>query len=763
MDPPQVIGEKPKASGREQNTMERGAAAEEQEWGRPGPGKISGASVDSAASDVTIWETIHYDATPFSARHHDKDTTEPISFYLSSLEELLSWKPTNQDAFNIAVMPLAKRLPPLESKRPRTLVCHDLMGGYLQDRFIQGSDTQDSYIFYHWQYIDIFVYFSHHMFTLPPVCWTNAAHKHGVSVLGTFITEWEAGARVCESFLAGEESSFRAVADQMVRVAQFYRFDGWLINIENLLSVVAAKNTPHFLRYLTEQMHQHVPGGLVIWYDSVIENGELKWQNELNEKNRVFFDSCDGIFTNYNWTEQHAEQMSSQAVERRADVYIGVDVFARGKVVGGYFDTNKSLQLIRRYGFSAALFAPGWVYECLDKNDFLQNQNKFWSLLEEYLPIHSISTLPFITSFCIGCGKQRFFYGKEEDVESWSNLSAQEMQPLFVNRAPDSGTEGEETGGWVKTQICPKDAWLGGSSLLVEGMIPIDATDVTVRLFSLQVPSPPKLLLSMVYKLDGNPNVNIALELTTQDTPTCQIGNISVQGTTTHHLKSGPDPQSEPSEPGPGPQLQHHPVPGSHAILARLLGGCGQQSDSGWKQYCYELELQGCLLQDLFIKVSRLPSSVQPENFSFRLGEIKVLDACSLSAPLQRVHSLSARHFLWRRGSYDPGCQNSQLYLSVTLQWSYPMERARQFRIYCQGVMCHRAATPSHTEQPHLIGLAYANIYRVVDLAVPSACTGQRGHLEFSVQPVTKEGFTTDRSDWGKLVLEYADQTHTQV
>lgn len=56
---------------------------------------------------------------------------------------------------------------------------------------------------------------------------------------------------------------------------------------------------------------------------------------------RVFFDSCDGFFTNYNWREEHLERMLGQAGERRADVYVGVDVFARGNVVGGRFDTDK--------------------------------------------------------------------------------------------------------------------------------------------------------------------------------------------------------------------------------------------------------------------------------------------------------------------------------------------------------------------------------------------------------------------------------------
>uniref|UniRef100_A0A452QJ88 Cytosolic endo-beta-N-acetylglucosaminidase TIM barrel domain-containing protein n=1 Tax=Ursus americanus TaxID=9643 RepID=A0A452QJ88_URSAM len=160
-------------------------------------------------------------------------------------------------------------------------------------------------------------------------------------MLGTFITEWKEGGRLCEAFLAGDESSYRAVADQLVLIAQFFRFDGWLINIENSLSLAAVGNMPHFLRYLTTQLHQRVPGGLVLWYDSVVSSGQLKWQDELNQHNWVFFDSCDGFFTNYNWREEHLQRMLGQAGERRADVYVGVDVFARGNVVGGQFHTHK--------------------------------------------------------------------------------------------------------------------------------------------------------------------------------------------------------------------------------------------------------------------------------------------------------------------------------------------------------------------------------------------------------------------------------------
>lgn len=36
-------------------------------------------------------------------------------------------------------------------------------------------------------------------------------------------------------------------------------------------------------------------------YDSVTIDGKLDWQDQLNEKNKPFFDICDGIFVNYTW------------------------------------------------------------------------------------------------------------------------------------------------------------------------------------------------------------------------------------------------------------------------------------------------------------------------------------------------------------------------------------------------------------------------------------------------------------------------------
>ena len=74
-------------------------------------------------------------------------------------------------------------------KRRRTLVCHDYAGGYGKDNSVVPLSYDNDYLFFHWQYCDIFVYFSHHLTTIPPDGWVSAAHRNSVPILGTLITE----------------------------------------------------------------------------------------------------------------------------------------------------------------------------------------------------------------------------------------------------------------------------------------------------------------------------------------------------------------------------------------------------------------------------------------------------------------------------------------------------------------------------------------------------------------------------------------------
>ncbi|KAG0487963.1 hypothetical protein HPP92_006774 [Vanilla planifolia] len=326
----------------------------------------------------------------------------PISYPITDLETLLSrsYFDSFHYPFNISSVPL----PAASVKMPhrqRMLVCHDFKGGYTDDdKWIQGGANAGAYAIWHWHLIDIFVYFSHNLVTLPPPGWINAAHTHGVKVLGTFITEWEKGREICNTLLSTVESA-RTYAERLAELANKLGFDGWLINMEVKLDPQQTINLKEFVSHLTQSIHNVVPGSLVIWYDSVTIDGDLKYQNQLNEKNKPFFDVSDGIFCNYCWKENFPEDSSTVAGDRRFDVYMGIDVWGRGTYGGGQWTTNVALDVLKKDDVSAAVFAPGWVYETGQGPDFQTAQNRWWRLVEQSWGVVQKypKALPFYSDF----------------------------------------------------------------------------------------------------------------------------------------------------------------------------------------------------------------------------------------------------------------------------------------------------------------------------------------------------------------------------
>lgn len=322
-----------------------------------------------------------------------------------------------------------------EDKAPKTLLCHDMRGGYLEDRFRNGCYdlSEEPYRFIHWSNIDIFVYFSHHFITIPPRQWINSAHKNGVPILGTIITEVEPGEKLCADFLK-DESTVDTFVKSVLKVTQDLKFDGWLVNIENKLSEDQVTLMTKLLKDLTAKLKESNPNALVIWYDAVTREGKLDWQNELNDRNKIFFDCCDGIFLNYTWKVENLENSISNLddLRRRFDVFVGVDVFGRGCIGGGGFECKVPLELIREKNLSVALFAPGWTHEVHPKDEiysFPNREYKFWSLLMPYLftrgPVIDSSCPEFQTFFCPG-------FGQNLDQSWWLNLGCQDFQPSLL-------------------------------------------------------------------------------------------------------------------------------------------------------------------------------------------------------------------------------------------------------------------------------------------------------------------------------------------
>ncbi|GFO00336.1 cytosolic endo-beta-n-acetylglucosaminidase-like [Plakobranchus ocellatus] len=251
--------------------------------------------------------------------------------------------------------------------------------------------------------------------------------------LGTIITEWDDGATLCKEMLKSS-TQVNELSTKLADIAAFYGFDGWLINIENKIEPEQIPLLQSFVQQLTQKCHTRLQYGTVLWYDSVICTGELKWQDELNASNEMFFAVCDGIFLNYNITQVKLSNSRTKALgsNRQYDVYVGIDVFGRGTPGGGGFNCKEVLEMITSEGLSSAFFAPGWVLEHLGSENFHQNNEIFWGLLLDLLTTRP-TALPFSTSFCRGEGERYYLSGEVISSAPWYNLGLQQIQPSFTD------------------------------------------------------------------------------------------------------------------------------------------------------------------------------------------------------------------------------------------------------------------------------------------------------------------------------------------
>lgn len=326
----------------------------------------------------------------------------------------------------------------------KILVCHDMRGNYLNDKYINGAAFENAFQIFDFESVHLFCYFSHELVSIPPLSWINCCRTHGVRALGTLLTEWDDGAGRCHDMFGSKEAALRT-ASSLAAVAVSSGVDGWLINIENKLEPIElVDNVINFLTALTSLMHAAVPNSVVLWYDAVTTEGKLRWQDTLNELNRPFAAACDGLFVNYTWRSstpvtvmQYLRHISRGSVSgdsdrtiQPSDVYFGCDVFGRGTAFGGGYDSHLAVSCAMQEGASMAIFAPGWVLEnCVSddsschtfaciQNSLILASKRLWNPISVARRkicggsrVKSYSALPVYTSFSLGAGKFVFVAG----------------------------------------------------------------------------------------------------------------------------------------------------------------------------------------------------------------------------------------------------------------------------------------------------------------------------------------------------------------
>jgi mannosyl-glycoprotein endo-beta-N-acetylglucosaminidase len=368
-----------------------------------------------------------------------------------------------------------------------------------------------------WSVIDVFVYFSHARVTVPPRGWIEAAHKHGCIILGTVITEWEDGER--ENRLLCDPGQGPILADALGELAGCLGFDGWLVNVEAALpnGKESSDNLLKFLsslRLATKKSAADSSSSCVIWYDSIdVDSGKVKHACEISDKNRVFLDACDAVFLDYHWA--HAGLLRSVAATppgRARDVFVGLDVWGRGMIGDGGWNSVEAVRLIPTE-LSLALFAPAWTYENQGGQDsaaqFWDLERRFWSSLwSGRMPAQTsyFSELPFSSSFEDGVGAFSFRRGQKLPLPPWTCLGLQSPLPPSLMRQNEEGTLSVEH----------SDAWTGGASLHVASKVPRRTSGLVVPLFPSFVPvneGQSVEVAVIVKRLGTSTHSSIALEL----------------------------------------------------------------------------------------------------------------------------------------------------------------------------------------------------------------------------------------------------------
>lgn len=416
-----------------------------------------------------------------------------------TLQQARDWSPQTDTASadNVSKVPLARRISaPLPGQQQldtqaKVLYAPDGMNNFAN--YLTPQPQFNLYNFTHWSQIDVLNWFAGTAdltVQIPARPWVDTAHKNGVKVIGSVflgIAQWGGNPDTVEALLEQDSQGRFILADQLIRIADYYGFDGWLMNQEtDLTSVKDAQNQlvkgqkdPErgrelasrllaFMQYLTANSPQ---GMEIHWYDSMLASGEVRWQNQLNVKNQQFLQaqvaSSDAIFLNYWWDKKMIAASGQKALELGRspyDVYTGVDLwpsrdaqraFSSTQWLDWLFEGNKALSSIAlfapnlNFNFDGETHTPAFSRFRTDPSDvasFYDTESRIfagddlnlalvdksgWKGLGAYLPAKSsLLSLPFSTSFNTGQGKVMMQHGKKKGG-AWTDISQQDLLPTW--------------------------------------------------------------------------------------------------------------------------------------------------------------------------------------------------------------------------------------------------------------------------------------------------------------------------------------------
>lgn len=489
--------------------------------------------------------------------------------YILTVDELKAWtlNGSTADPALISSIPLADRFIDTQTQFNPNLT-NEMGIAYLPDgmnNFGNYSGEQNKfnlYNFTNWSYIDKFIWFggtADQTVQLPSAPWSNAAHKNGVKIFGNVFfapNAFGGSTQTLLNFLEKDGSDNFLVIPKMVEIMQFYKFDGWFINEETRTDASTAGIMYEFLKALTAEVEQL--GKEVMWYDAMLLNGSVGWQNSLNQNNSVFVqndedgDPANGfeervsssIFINFFWNTSAfpiASRNRADLIGRSSfDVFTGVDIWPGRNQAAFQTGGNNWMNILHENATtpytSLGVFAPNCVYnnsiysnfnnDPLDYAKFYSAERHMFSgadrnpALEDatgykgfanWIPATStITNLPFETNFNTGHGLSKFVKGSETSTSPWHNMDVQDVLPTWQFAFSENDI--------LSASWDFENAYNGGSSLKVEGILPANqAIDLSLYKTKLTLTSDSKI--DVIFDYAEIDDINMKLLLTFSDNP----------------------------------------------------------------------------------------------------------------------------------------------------------------------------------------------------------------------------------------------------
>ncbi|MGA8276734.1 MAG: hypothetical protein WB784_00835 [Rhodanobacteraceae bacterium] len=474
--------------------------------------------------------------------HADPLPGQPFASYWYP-STLLTWDPTlDPDApYNRSGVPLAPRFanPDLAVNphaRPDEARVAALVA-FAPTSFnpSQGSPVMSYYALNYWQYIDQLVFWGgsagEGLILAPNPTVIDAAHRNGVPVLGNVFfppNVYGGDIQFVRDFVQRDGASF-PVADKLIEAATYYGFDGWFINQETSGGdATLAADMRDMMEYL--KTHSNLR---IVWYDAMIANGAISYQNALDAQNQMFFEDgnnvvSDAMFLNFNWSAnglQSSAALATSLGRSPYELYAGADVEAHGYNTG--VNWNGVFPEGQPHRTSIGFYRPEWTYNSSSStSDFYTRDNHFWvgpnhdpsntttsaawKGIANYIPATTpISALPFVTNFNTGQGSRYAIDGVTLATSEWNNLGLQDILPTWrwIVRG---------TGSLLAPDLDWSDAYWGGTSLEISGTL--DAVN-DLPLYETHLDVDTNTTLAIAYKAETAGPTHLEVGLAFEDAP----------------------------------------------------------------------------------------------------------------------------------------------------------------------------------------------------------------------------------------------------